>query len=64
MALVLTRRVGESIVIDEDITVTILSILGRQVRIAIQAPDDVPINREEIQRKIWQERGDEYLVSE
>lgn len=51
--LILTRKVGETIVIGDDITVTILGVSGQQVRIGIVAPKDVTVDREEIkQRKL------------
>lgn len=53
--LILTRRVGETIVIDKEITVTVLAINNGQVRFGCCAPKDVDIHREEIQKKI--ERG-------
>lgn len=46
--LVLTRREGESLVIEDDIKVTVLSIKGNQVRIGIDAPESVPIHRQEL----------------
>ena len=46
--LILTRRVGESVVIGEDVTVTVLGVKGNQVRIGIQAPGEVPVYREEL----------------
>jgi len=54
--LVLTRFVGESIIINEDITVTVLGIKGNQAKFGIDAPSDVPVNREEIHNKILAER--------
>ena len=50
--LVLTRRSGEKLVIGENVTVTILSVRGNQVRIGIDAPRDVTVNREEIYQRI------------
>ena len=50
--LILTRRVGESIIIGDDTVITILGLKGHQVRIGINAPKNVPVNREEIQKKI------------
>lgn len=50
--LVLTRKVGEKIVIDHNITVTITAIDGHKVRIGITAPPDVAIHREEVFRRI------------
>jgi len=56
--LILTRKPGETIVIDGDIEVTVLGIVGNQVRIGTDAPDEVPINRKEVQRRIDRERND------
>ena len=50
--LILTRRVGESIIIGDDIVITVLGVKGNQVRIGIDAPKNVSVNREEIKRKI------------
>ena len=50
--LILTRKVGESIVINDDIKVTILGVKGMQVRIGIDAPKDVQVHREEIFKRI------------
>jgi len=52
--LILTRRVGESLMVGEDITVTVLGVKGNQVRIGINAPRDVAVHREEIFNKIQQ----------
>ncbi len=46
--LILTRRVGETLMIGDDIKVTVLSLSGNQVRIGIEAPKDVAVHREEI----------------
>ncbi len=46
--LILTRKVGESIVIGDDVTVTLLEMRRNQVRLAIRAPREVPIDREEV----------------
>ncbi len=46
--LILTRRIGETIVVGDDVLVTVLSIKGNQVRIGIQAPPSVSVDREEI----------------
>jgi carbon storage regulator CsrA len=57
MSLVLSRRVGETIVIGDDITVTVAAINGQQIRFAINAPPDVVIDREEVhQRKLADSR--------
>lgn len=53
--LILTRRVGETLIIADEIEVTVLGIHGNQVRIGIKAPEDVQIHREEIWRRIQRE---------
>ena len=50
--LILTRRAGETVVIGNDIKVTVVGIQGRQVRVGIGAPKDVPVHREEIYERI------------
>lgn len=46
--LILSRNETQSIIIGDDIKITVLGINGKQVRIGIEAPDDIPVNREEI----------------
>ena len=53
--LILTRRVGETVMIGEDVTVTVLGVKGNQVRIGINAPRSVAVHREEIFERIKQE---------
>lgn len=53
--LILTRRVGESLMIGDDINVTVLSIRGNQVRIGVNAPKNVSVHREEIYERIRHE---------
>ncbi|MGD8631547.1 MAG: carbon storage regulator CsrA [Gammaproteobacteria bacterium] len=54
--LILTRRVGESLVISDDMKVTVLGIKGNQIRIGVSAPRDVAVHREEIYNRILRER--------
>ena len=57
--LILTRRVGESIKVGQDITVTVLGVRGTQVRVGISAPKDVAVHREEVTERIKQEHTSE-----
>ena len=62
--LILTRRVGETVVIGDEVTVTVLGIKGNQVRIGVKAPKEVAVHREEIFERIKRENeGDGEKVS-
>jgi carbon storage regulator len=54
--LILTRNIGETICIGDDVTVTVLAIRGNQVRLGTKAPDSVPVHRLEIYERIKLER--------
>jgi len=54
--LILTRRVGETLMIGDEVTVTVLGVKGNQVRIGVNAPRDVAVHREEIYDRIKQEQ--------
>jgi carbon storage regulator len=57
--LILTRRVGETLVVGDDVTVTVLGVKGNQVRLGVNAPKDVTVHREEIYQRIQQEKGND-----
>ncbi|QUX94716.1 carbon storage regulator [Marinomonas sp. CT5] len=57
--LILTRRVGETLMVGDEVSVTVLGVKGNQVRIGINAPKDVSVHREEIYLRIQKEQDDE-----
>jgi carbon storage regulator len=50
--LILTRRVGESLMVGDDVTITVLAVKGNQVRVGVKAPKEVAVHREEILNRI------------
>ena len=58
--LILTRRVGETLMIGDDVTITVLGVKGNQVRIGVNAPKEVAVHREDIYQRIQNEKtGDD-----
>lgn len=57
--LLLTRRVGETLMVGDDVTVTVLGVKGNQVRIGVNAPKEVAVHREEIYQRIQKEKDQE-----
>jgi carbon storage regulator len=56
--LILTRRVGETLMIGDEVTVTVLGVKGNQVRIGVNAPRDVAVHREEIYERIKRDQAE------
>ncbi len=54
--LILTRRVGESVMIGDDVTITVLGVKGNQVRVGVNAPREIAVHREEIYQRIKREK--------
>ena len=62
--LILTRRVGETLMIGDEVTVTVLGVKGNQVRIGVNAPKDIAVHREEIYERIKREQDGSAQVAE
>lgn len=57
--LILTRRVGETLMVGDEVTVTVLGVKGNQVRLGVNAPKEVAVHREEIYERIKREQDDD-----
>jgi len=60
--LILTRRVGESLIIGDDIIINILGVNGNQIRIGVKAPKEISVHREEIYNRIQSEKADDKTI--
>ena len=60
--LILTRRVGESLIIDDHIVINILSVKGNQIRIGVTGPKEISVHREEIYNRIQSEKADDKTI--
>ena len=58
--LILTRRVGESLMVGDDVTITVLGVKGKQVRVGVKAPKEVAVHRDEILNRIEEASSQEH----
>ena len=62
--LILTRRIGESLIIGDNVTIAVLGVKGNQVRIGVNAPKEVSVHREEIYKRIQEEKSNKHYSDE
>jgi len=61
--LILTRRIGETLMVGDEVSVTVLGVKGNQVRIGVNAPKEIAVHREEIYKRLQLEKENEYSMA-